>query len=121
VLAWSEAQPAELVSTTESDDVPTVPAVNVIWFVPCPAVIVPFVIPQTYVLPLCEVTDAVRPAARGVTDAGATITGVAGIGLTVTTVAGEVPGMPFTVTVTEWLPDADTTIARVVCPPGLQR
>ena len=45
-LAVREAQPDAFVSTTVRTVTPDGPAVNVIWFVVAPAVIVPLVIPQ---------------------------------------------------------------------------
>jgi hypothetical protein len=51
-LAGGEGQPAEFVSLTVRVSVPVPPTVNVTWFVPFPAVIVPLVIDQEYVLPV---------------------------------------------------------------------
>ena len=79
-VAAAESQPDAFVSTTVRPSVPAAPAVNVIWFVPFPAVIVPFVIDHAYVLPASFMTLAVSPAWPGVAPTGATMTGVAGVG-----------------------------------------
>ncbi len=47
----SLVQPDEVSVTEIVRGIPAVPAVKVIWLVPCPAVIVPFVTIQAYVEP----------------------------------------------------------------------
>jgi hypothetical protein len=84
----AEEQPFEFVSTTLSVRVPATPAVNVIWLVPFPLLIVPLTIDQAYVLPAWFVTEAMRPVSPGLTFEGAVIAGVAGVGLTVTVTVG---------------------------------
>lgn len=79
-----DVQPADVVTVTLSDTASEDPAVNVIFFVPAPDVIVPFVIDQEYAAPppvLC--TEAVFPVEFAHADTGAVMT-TGGIGSTLT-------------------------------------
>ena len=80
-----ELHPLAPVAVTASCVEPLVPEVNVMLCVPCPDVIVPFVIDQLYAAPAMAGTDAVRPLALGQTEAGAVIL-IAGFSRTVTVV-----------------------------------
>jgi hypothetical protein len=76
---------AVFVSITDSvSGMPAVPAVNRIWLVPCPLVIVPFPSVQVYVDPGLGRTLAVRFGDPAPTVAGAEITGAGRSGSTVT-------------------------------------
>ena len=88
---------------TSSVSVPATPAVNVIWLVPWPAVIVPFVIVQAYVLPMLFGTLAVRFGDPAPTVEGAVMPGAAGTGLTVTVIGalGSLTQPPAFATATE--------------------
>ncbi len=94
--------------TLSVSGVPAVPAVNVIWFVPWPDVIVPFVIDQAYVAPRIEATLATRFGDPAPTSDGAFMTSGGGGGQVGVTVRAKscVNGHPFasdplTVTVPE--------------------
>jgi len=77
-------QPADDVTVTLSDTAPEEPAVNVIFFVPAPDVIVPFTIDQIYVAPPPAFgTEALLPAEFAHADTGAVMT-AEGIGSTLT-------------------------------------
>jgi hypothetical protein len=79
-----DVQPADDVTVTVSDTAPGDPAVNVIFFVPAPDVIVPFVIDQEYAAPPPAFgTEALLPGELAQTDTGAVMT-EEGIGSTLT-------------------------------------
>ena len=79
-LPGALTHPGAFVSVTESvSGAPETPAVKVIWFVPWPAVIVPFPIVHVNVLPARGGTLAVRFGEPAPTDDGAVMTsGTAG-------------------------------------------
>src|SRR5438045_9706256 len=84
------AQPADVVTVTLRDSVPTAPAVKLIFEVPLPPVIVPFVIPQLYVAPApAFATEALLPELVAI-DAGVVIVALGnGLIVTVLTEDGE--------------------------------
>jgi hypothetical protein len=82
-------QPADVVTVTCSVSVPAAPAVNVMFDVPVPAVIVPLVMDQLYVAPApAFATDALLPVEPATTLDGAVIVAF-GFGLIVTVVVAE--------------------------------
>ena len=112
-------QPDAVVSVTESvSGVPAVPAVKVIWLVPCPPVIVPFPTDQAYELPAWLTTLATLFCEPAPTTAGAVMTGVAGTGLTVCVQLPAALVHPAVVPVTVYVVvvAGETVIVRVVAP-----
>ena len=106
-----------MATTTVRLTTPLDPAVNVIDGVIAPAVMVPPLIDQMYVVPAGPAaTDAVLPVDPGMTVEGAVIV-VEGAALAVTFTAGAVPLQPVaSITVTLYEPEVDTVIDCVVAP-----
>ena len=106
-----------IVTVTVSVTMPDEPAVNVIDDVLAPAVMVPPVMVQAYVVPAAPVgTDALLPVDPGATVCGAVMV-VAGVLLTVTATGADVPEqLVVSVTVTVYEPLVVTTIDCVVAP-----
>lgn len=106
-----------MATTTERLTTPVDPAVNVIDGVFAPAVMVPPLIDQVYVVPTGPAaTDALLPVDPGTTVEGAVIV-VEGGALTVTFTAGAVPLQPVaSVTVTLYEPEVETVIDCAVAP-----